>query len=235
VDLLRCGGWAGRGSSPVVRHAVSDISRSDGYTPHARSCPESVKGGPAGDQALVFAIVCAALIAPFLGVPAADLIAGSRDDPGSWENNSSIFALPSAAVGDSIARVITGLGLIAIVAWLTFRRGDILAQVPIALGSALLLGPTLFPSYVSHRHAAGGVHDDHDRRRRAIAASPLSSISASALSRLPPDDWLPRLNKAGPPQRSLRGRRRTEARRVSSSIAEARTRRVYAVRVGGRP
>jgi hypothetical protein len=98
---------------------------------------------------VVFLVLCAALTAPFLDVPLSDLTAGSRAYLGSWENNSSIFAILRATFGRAAAGAISGLTVAALVVWLTFRRGDILVHVPVVLAAPLLLGPTFFPWYIS--------------------------------------------------------------------------------------
>lgn len=98
---------------------------------------------------VAFALLCVVLAAPLLNVPLSDLTAGSRAYLESWENNSSIFAILRASFGRAVASTISGLSMAALVIWLTFRRGDILAHVPIVLAAPLLLGPTFFPWYIS--------------------------------------------------------------------------------------
>jgi hypothetical protein len=98
---------------------------------------------------LAFVVLCAALVAPFLTVPLSDLTAGSRAYLGAWEFNSSVFALVQAAFSRTVASAFAALGVGALVIWLTFRRGDILAHVPVVLGALLVLGPTFFPWYLS--------------------------------------------------------------------------------------
>ncbi len=95
-----------------------------------------------------FLALCALLVAPFLNVPLSDLAAGSGAYLGSWEFNSSIFALVQTAFGRTVASAAAAGGVGALVVWLTFRRGDILAHVPIVLGTPLVLGPTFFPWYI---------------------------------------------------------------------------------------
>ncbi len=98
---------------------------------------------------LAFAVISVALVLPFADVGAKDLLSGSLAYLGQWEYNSGIFAVLRYSVGGTLARVITGSGIVLLVAWLTFRRGDVLLHAFVVLGALLLLSPTFFPWYVS--------------------------------------------------------------------------------------
>jgi hypothetical protein len=98
---------------------------------------------------IAFVTLSAALAVPFLDVPLSDLTAGSRAYLGTWEFNSSVFALVQAAVGRTVASAVAAVGVGGLIAWLTVRRGDLLVHVPVVLGALLVLGPTFFPWYLS--------------------------------------------------------------------------------------
>lgn len=98
---------------------------------------------------MAFVGVCVVLMVPFVGAGRENLLSGSLAYLRQWENNSSIFALLQAALGSEPARVITGCAVLGLVAWLTWRRGDVVLHVGLVLGALLLLSPTFFPWYVS--------------------------------------------------------------------------------------
>ena len=54
-----------------------------------------------------------------------------------------------ADTGQIVARGLTGVAALTVIAWLTFRRGDVALHVGLALLAVLLLSPTFFPWYVS--------------------------------------------------------------------------------------
>lgn len=97
----------------------------------------------------LFAIVAVALVLPFASVGPGNLLSGSLAYAGQWENNSGAFALLRVAFGSHAARLVTAALMLALVGWITVRRGDLLLHTGLVLGSLLLLSPAFFPWYVS--------------------------------------------------------------------------------------
>jgi hypothetical protein len=112
----------------------------------------------------LFLLALVLLCAPLLALPGAHPLEGTLTYATQWENNSSAFAVvrwlagrllggpdPAAqwAAGDRVARALDLLVMLALVGYLTFRRGDLARHVALVLGATLLLGPVFFPWYAS--------------------------------------------------------------------------------------
>ena len=95
-----------------------------------------------------FAAVCAALYLPFSGVGPAALTEGLRTYARHWSANEGAFALIAALIRDPVhARAAATLSVLAVVAWVTWRRFTVERALLWIIGAGLLLSPTVHPWY----------------------------------------------------------------------------------------
>ena len=115
--------------------------------------------GPA--TLVAFTAVCAVLYLPFAAIGAfggvgplepvglAALTEGLRTYARHWSANEGAFAVIAAVVRDPVqARVATTALVLAVVAWVTWRRYSAERALLWILGAGLLLSPTVHPWYV---------------------------------------------------------------------------------------
>ncbi|MXX72130.1 MAG: DUF2029 domain-containing protein, partial [Gemmatimonadetes bacterium] len=99
--------------------------------------------------AAAFATVCAALYLPFAGAGPTALTEGLRTFARHWSANEGAFALIRALVSDPVhARVAASAGVLAVVAYVTWRGFSIERALFWIIGAGLLLSPTVHPWYV---------------------------------------------------------------------------------------
>lgn len=115
-----------------------------------------------GPAALVaFTAVCAALYLPFAAIGAfggvgplepvglAALTEGLRTYARHWSANEGAFAVIAAVVRDPVqARIAATSLVLAVIAWVTWRRYCVERALLWVLGAGLLLSPTVHPWYV---------------------------------------------------------------------------------------
>ena len=99
--------------------------------------------------ALAFAGVCVALYAPFAGVGLGALTEGLRTYAEHWTANQGAFALIARLFDDPVhARVAAAVPVLAVVAYVTWRRFEVERALLWIIGAGLLLSPTVHPWYV---------------------------------------------------------------------------------------
>ncbi len=102
--------------------------------------------GPA--TLFAFAAVCAALYLPFSGVGPATLTEGLRTYARHWSANEGGFAVIAALIRDPVhSRAAATLLVLAVVAWVTWRRFTVERALLWIVGAGLLLSPTVHPWY----------------------------------------------------------------------------------------
>ncbi len=97
---------------------------------------------------ITFAAVCATLYLPFAGVGTAALTDGLRTYARHWSANEGAFAVIAALIRDPVhARAAATALVLAVVAYVTWRRFDIEEALLWIIGAGLLLSPTVHPWY----------------------------------------------------------------------------------------
>jgi hypothetical protein len=99
--------------------------------------------------ALAFLAVGAVVAGPFLAAGTGNVLSGAVMYLQFWEYNSGVFALLRYIMGDLAARTAVIAAVFALMAFLTFREGDVALHAGLLLAAVLLLGPTLYPWYSS--------------------------------------------------------------------------------------
>ena len=95
-----------------------------------------------------FTGVCAAFYLPFAGVGPAALTEGLRTYARHWSANEGAFALIAALIRDPLrARAAATIVVLAVVAWVTWRRLPIEEALLWIIGAGLVLSPTVHPWY----------------------------------------------------------------------------------------
>lgn len=95
-----------------------------------------------------FAAVCAAFYLPFASVGTAALTEGLRTYGRHWLANEGAFAVIAALIRDPVhARAAATMLVLAVVAWVTWRRFAIERALLWIVGAGLLLSPTVHPWY----------------------------------------------------------------------------------------
>lgn len=95
-----------------------------------------------------FTVVCAAFYLPFAGVGTDALTEGLRTYARHWSANEGAFALIAALIRDPVhARAAATFLVLAVVAWVTWRRLPIEEALLWIIGAGLLLSPTVHPWY----------------------------------------------------------------------------------------
>ena len=98
---------------------------------------------------LAFVAVCAVFYLPFAGVGPTALTEGLRTYARHWTANEGAFAVIAAVVRDPVqARAAATALVLAVVAWVTWRRYSVERALLWILGAGLLLSPTVHPWYV---------------------------------------------------------------------------------------
>lgn len=147
-------GRAGGRPGPAAAAALAASVMTKGYA--LLTIPFFIKRGGVR-FAVVFALASLALLLPYLGA-GVRLFGGLRAYMSAWEANSSIFLLldnllePITAIHFGVARFVTIAGVIAVIAWLTWRQRPglewLLGAAFAAFGAQLLLGAPTLPWYV---------------------------------------------------------------------------------------
>ncbi len=97
---------------------------------------------------VTFAAVCAAFWLPFSGVGPAALTEGLRTYARHWSANEGAFAVVATLIPDPVhARAAATTVVLAVVAWVTWRRFTVERALLWIVGAGLLLSPTVHPWY----------------------------------------------------------------------------------------